>query len=369
MSDDLKLRHQMYCQIFYVLDHNFDNSLDIEEISAFGEYALGTDWDKALALDFLDKFDTDQSQSLGINEFALFCDEAIYRGKTLAFIQQRAKGFLEVCDRKESMRQDMWHDRAHEVDVVSRWTIPLGFLIFVISLYNLGDDNLRDLATTQQKWQVLFYTAGMTPLVCALISSCFLGCFKMKKANKKMAEDKLRHAEEAKLLKSHKSRFEDVTLTQSGRRCSHSGEEDGVAEAASNEQSRQEATKEPADLEAQKLSPLPLRAVSSAAAPNSGGQNPSLRSLLSFEACTTGGDDDTVFHSAAGGAAAEVLRAELQQMKMSTLRKRAVAAGVDAEKLEGAEDDEDPRSALIWLVVESKGSPNLSRKMTTTRPA
>ena len=36
------------------------------------------------------------------------------------------QGFLEVVDRKESMRADMWKARAHHVDIIARWTIPSG---------------------------------------------------------------------------------------------------------------------------------------------------------------------------------------------------------------------------------------------------
>ena len=88
----------------------------------------------------------------------------IYKGKDLKFIQQRAKGFLEVVDRKESQRQDMWKERARQVtttpaaalqrctfciahscatpaadqvDSVAQWTIPSGFLAFIAVLYNM----------------------------------------------------------------------------------------------------------------------------------------------------------------------------------------------------------------------------------------
>eukprot|EP01047_Picozoa_sp_COSAG01_P031917 COSAG01_NODE_2286_length_7990_cov_5.551895_6_plen_528_part_00 len=40
-SDNLKLRHQMYSQIFFVLDIDFSGSLNVDEICIFGEYELG----------------------------------------------------------------------------------------------------------------------------------------------------------------------------------------------------------------------------------------------------------------------------------------------------------------------------------------
>ena len=49
---------------------------------------------------------------------------------TLRFLPE-SKGFLEVVDRKESQRRDMWKARAKEVDVVARWAIPSGFAIFI----------------------------------------------------------------------------------------------------------------------------------------------------------------------------------------------------------------------------------------------
>jgi hypothetical protein len=40
-SDNLKLRHQIYSQIFFVLDSDFSGALDVDEIELFGEYELG----------------------------------------------------------------------------------------------------------------------------------------------------------------------------------------------------------------------------------------------------------------------------------------------------------------------------------------
>jgi chromosome segregation ATPase len=50
--------------------------------------------------------------------------------------------------------------------------------------------------------------------------------------------------------------------------------------------------------------------------------------------------------------ASDALRAELQRLKISELRKRATAASVDATRLEEAEDSEMPKDAIINLVVE-----------------
>lgn len=56
----------------------------------------------------------------------------------------------------------------------------------------------------------------------------------------------------------------------------------------------------------------------------------------------------------AGESSVDVLRAELSQMKMSKLIKRAAAVGVGADALEAAEDEEDDRSAVIQLILQTE---------------
>jgi hypothetical protein len=56
----------------------------------------------------------------------------------------------------------------------------------------------------------------------------------------------------------------------------------------------------------------------------------------------------------AGGAARggdDALRAELAQLRMSALKKRAVAEGVGEEELEEAGDSEEPKAAIILLLL------------------
>jgi hypothetical protein len=47
------------------------------------------------------------------------------------------------------------------------------------------------------------------------------------------------------------------------------------------------------------------------------------------------------------------LLAELRSLKVSQLKKRARAAGVDAEAIEDTDDAEIPKEALIALIVEA----------------
>eukprot|EP01052_Picozoa_sp_SAG31_P020866 SAG31_NODE_1587_length_7819_cov_3.703277_5_plen_138_part_00 len=54
-------------------------------------------------------------------------------------------------------------------------------------------------------------------------------------------------------------------------------------------------------------------------------------------------------------AAAGTLRAELEKLKVSALRKRATAAGLPEAEVEAAEDSEDvsPKEALISLLMQA----------------
>ena len=72
LSDEAKLKNQEYAQIFFVLDADFGGSLDIHEISLFGKYALGEQWNIQMALDFIAKYDADASNTLSMEEFIVF---------------------------------------------------------------------------------------------------------------------------------------------------------------------------------------------------------------------------------------------------------------------------------------------------------
>ena len=79
MSDDLALRLTMYQQIFFVLDTDYGGSLDVDEISVFGEYTLGEDWSTDVASDFMETIDTNHDGVLVMAEFCKFCEEKIYK--------------------------------------------------------------------------------------------------------------------------------------------------------------------------------------------------------------------------------------------------------------------------------------------------
>eukprot|EP01052_Picozoa_sp_SAG31_P020164 SAG31_NODE_1504_length_8079_cov_2.892607_6_plen_832_part_00 len=63
---------------------------------------------------------------------------------------------------------------------------------------------------------------------------------------------------------------------------------------------------------------------------------------------------ETAEKSAPSKPAADALKQELRHMTLSALRKRAAVAGVEEREIDGADDDEDPRGAMIGLIVRKE---------------
>lgn len=55
-------------------------------------------------------------------------------------------------------------------------------------------------------------------------------------------------------------------------------------------------------------------------------------------------------------ATLRAVTAELQQLKMPDLRKRAAAAGASAEAIEDARDGDDPKADMIELILAHRSS-------------
>ena len=79
--------------------------------------------------------------------------------------------------------------------------------------------------------------------------------------------------------------------------------------------------------------------------------------LLAFSIVCAGigyavGSGEAGINLKAGLETRKQLRAELSALKVSQLRKRAAAAGIDAGALEEAEDSDSPKQAIVALLVE-----------------
>ena len=62
---------------------------------------------------------------------------------------------------------------------------------------------------------------------------------------------------------------------------------------------------------------------------------------------------ELILEAAPGVDAGAALRAELAEMKMGVLKKRAREAGVTPEQLDDADDADDPKEAVMELIVRS----------------
>eukprot|EP01052_Picozoa_sp_SAG31_P039670 SAG31_NODE_5551_length_2464_cov_1.834249_3_plen_66_part_00 len=61
-----------------------------------------------MQLDYMDSYDVNSNSAMDLDEFVVFCEDTMYKGKSVNFIEKRTKGFLEVVDRREDMRKAMW---------------------------------------------------------------------------------------------------------------------------------------------------------------------------------------------------------------------------------------------------------------------
>jgi hypothetical protein len=73
--------------------------------------------------------------------------------------------------------------------------------------------------------------------------------------------------------------------------------------------------------------------------------------LIAVEATTTGSADGMVQEVQAAAQQEEVLRAELAPLKMKMLKQRALAAGVQPDVIEDVDDADDPREAIIEILI------------------
>ena len=75
--------------------------------------------------------------------------------------------------------------------------------------------------------------------------------------------------------------------------------------------------------------------------------------LVSLILAQGGGADPQAAEAAAKAKAREALRAELQGLRVMELFKRATSSGVDTARTEEAMDSDDPKAALIALLLEA----------------
>jgi hypothetical protein len=209
-SRDVRMRKQLYRQIFFVVDADFGGTLDIHEIAEFGQFMLGMEWDELEAVKFMDTFDLNSDGVLDFEEFSVFCelhicpkvvDESDPAG--LGYIKSMVDAFIQVVHRKEEARLQMWHSRAEMVDSFARWTIPPGYAIFVLAIFSLPEATLDSINTgliDGSKMYILVYLMGFVTVVFGAVVR--MGMYakhvrEKKQRRKELMERRSKAAEEA----------------------------------------------------------------------------------------------------------------------------------------------------------------------------
>eukprot|EP00746_Dinoflagellata_sp_MGD_P126372 gnl/MRDRNA2_/MRDRNA2_61232_c0_seq1.p1 gnl/MRDRNA2_/MRDRNA2_61232_c0~~gnl/MRDRNA2_/MRDRNA2_61232_c0_seq1.p1 ORF type:complete len:684 (+),score=135.99 gnl/MRDRNA2_/MRDRNA2_61232_c0_seq1:44-2095(+) len=176
-----RIRKQIYRQLFFVLDQDFSGKLNLEEITDFletvgAEHSTASRGEDDMDLyanlkAFMDEYDVNQDASLEFEEFCKFCDLEFAEQDDINYISKVVKGFLEVVERRQKARAAMWQSRALAVDQFARWTVPVGFAVFLVWLYSLDENSLTRLML-DGSLQTVFTLSGILPLCLGLV--CFI---------------------------------------------------------------------------------------------------------------------------------------------------------------------------------------------------
>ena len=138
------VRTQFYRQAFYLLDVDFSNSLDRDEINRFGHFVAGEAWEPTMTERFMAAADKDRNGGLNFDEFADFCERMLFEdvSKELAFVQHMVEGFVLSMERQREMARDKWHHRARVIDSFFRFFVPPFFFISVaVAMATHGSDD------------------------------------------------------------------------------------------------------------------------------------------------------------------------------------------------------------------------------------
>mmetsp|Transcript_64551 Transcript_64551/g.188851 ORF Transcript_64551/g.188851 Transcript_64551/m.188851 type:complete len:832 (-) Transcript_64551:142-2637(-) len=167
MSKDMRIRRQLYRQIFCTVDADFSGSLQLDEVSDFAQFMFGDKWDPDQAQELISAIDTNGNGLLGFNEFAVFCDMCLPHIDDLKFMNGMVDGFLQIVERKRMTRTRMWQERAKSIDQFCRWTIPPGFFLFLAVLFTRSEAGFEHMVESKgvQFWLMF---SGYIPLIIAI---------------------------------------------------------------------------------------------------------------------------------------------------------------------------------------------------------
>jgi hypothetical protein len=132
-NTDCRLRHQLYREAFYILDHDFSGKLETAEVDYFGRFMCGDQWSEELLDTFMKNADTNQSGGLSLDEFSAFCESAIldtHESQEYGYVSEMVKGFISMVSTRREMAKRKWQARAIKIDLFFRFFVP--FCMFVV---------------------------------------------------------------------------------------------------------------------------------------------------------------------------------------------------------------------------------------------
>mmetsp|Transcript_96191 Transcript_96191/g.170776 ORF Transcript_96191/g.170776 Transcript_96191/m.170776 type:complete len:732 (-) Transcript_96191:90-2285(-) len=140
-----QIRLQMYREVFFLLDGNFSGKLEKEEVSAFGHFMLGDDWNKSTLETFMKIADVDGDAGLNYKEFSDFCEQYLLTEETISaghkHTSQMVKSFVSLTRTKAELVKLKWQNVARSVDRFFRCFTPAFFLLMMSLVFSVDFDD------------------------------------------------------------------------------------------------------------------------------------------------------------------------------------------------------------------------------------
>lgn len=172
---ELRIRKNLYREVFTVLDTDFTNALNPTQLEELGLFVSGKSWSTDEVTKFMMDHDEDYDGFLRFDEFVKFCETHLL--PDIDELPDLIQEFLHVSERQLHRREDMWKTRAKRVDLFSRWGFPPGFLFFLSLLFYLMDEGALESMETHLSLQAFLITSGLYPTLSIILAFFLLRGF------------------------------------------------------------------------------------------------------------------------------------------------------------------------------------------------
>merc|ERR1712176_266809 len=114
----------------------------------------------------MEKFDSNKGDLVEFNEFVALCEYFILKpfilDDDIHHVEKMVEAYLEYDERMEVANAQIWQKRAMSIDLFCRWTIPVGYAIFLFRLYGSSESDFEQSWVTPW-FELHLYVLGFSP--------------------------------------------------------------------------------------------------------------------------------------------------------------------------------------------------------------